>query len=93
MLYSSMKVLNKKTCGDAKGFYIGRPGPLGNPFIIGKDGTRKEVIEKYKNWAKNNPEVLKWLPIIKGQNLICWCSPLPCHGDILILMCEGIEND
>lgn len=28
--------------------YIGRPSKWGNPFVIEKDGTRKEVIEKYK---------------------------------------------
>lgn len=31
-------------------FYVGRGNPLGNPFVIGKDGTRDEVIEKYQNW-------------------------------------------
>ncbi len=28
--------------------YIGRPGKWGNPFEIGKDGNRAEVIEKYE---------------------------------------------
>lgn len=31
-------------------FYVGRGTPLGNIFVIGKDGTRNEVIEKYQNW-------------------------------------------
>lgn len=30
--------------------YIGRPGPYGNPFTIGRDGNRKEVIDKYEEW-------------------------------------------
>jgi hypothetical protein len=30
--------------------YIGRPSVFGNPFQIGKDGTREEVIEKFKQW-------------------------------------------
>ena len=30
--------------------YIGRPSKWGNPFSIGKDGTREEVIEKYREW-------------------------------------------
>ncbi|MGA9172340.1 MAG: DUF4326 domain-containing protein [Nitrososphaeraceae archaeon] len=29
--------------------YIGRPSRWGNPFVIGKDGTR-EVITKYNEW-------------------------------------------
>lgn len=42
-------VVNKKTFkGD--GIYIGRPSPLGNPFTIGPDGTRDEVIAKYEKW-------------------------------------------
>lgn len=30
--------------------YIGRPSKWGNPFVIGKDGTREEVIAKYAEW-------------------------------------------
>ena len=28
--------------------YIGRPSKWGNPYSIGPDGTREEVIEKYR---------------------------------------------
>lgn len=28
--------------------YIGRPSKWGNPFVIGRDGSREEVIEKYR---------------------------------------------
>ena len=31
--------------------YIGRPSKWGNPFVIGKDGTREQVIRKYRNWT------------------------------------------
>lgn len=30
--------------------YIGRPRSLGNPFVIGRDGKRGEVILKYRTW-------------------------------------------
>ena len=30
--------------------YIGRPSPLGNPFVIGRDGDRRTVIKLYDNW-------------------------------------------
>ena len=29
---------------------IGRPSIWSNPYVIGKDGTREEVIEKYRSW-------------------------------------------
>ena len=30
--------------------YIGCPTVFGNPFEIGKDGTREEVVAKYRSW-------------------------------------------
>lgn len=70
--------------------YIGRPSKFGNPFEIGKDGTRKEVIQKYKAWLLKNPELIKQIKAeLKGKVLGCWCSPDECHGDIL----AEISND
>lgn len=66
--------------------YIGRgfDSKWGNPFEIGKDGTRAEVIDKYREWILAQPELLSRLDELKGKTLGCWCSPLPCHGDVLI---------
>jgi|TARA_Y100000310_G_C20700285_1_gene829069 hypothetical protein len=72
--------------------YIGRPSKWGNPFSIGIDGDRKTVVEKYIQWLKNQPELLKALPELRGKTLGCWCKPKLCHGDILIKMAEE-END
>jgi len=63
--------------------YIGRPSKWGNPFVIGKDGTRDEVIEKYRQWLLSNPELLEEVKELKGKILGCWCSPKKCHGDVL----------
>ncbi len=64
--------------------YIGRPGPWGNPFSIGQDGSRKEVIEKYRNWILKKPKLLAKLGELRGKTLGCWCAPKACHGDVLI---------
>jgi len=48
-------ILNKQwaSVGElANSEYIGRPSPLGNPFVIGRDGTREDVIEKCSLWLK-----------------------------------------
>lgn len=63
--------------------YIGRGSKWGNPFIIGKDGNRDEVIAKYREWIKTRPELLAALPELVGKRLGCFCKPKPCHGDIL----------
>ena len=63
--------------------YIGRPSKWGNPFNIGKDGTREEVILKYLRWLKDQPKLIAELDELKGKVLGCWCAPNACHGDAL----------
>ncbi|MDP2363355.1 MAG: DUF4326 domain-containing protein [Ignavibacteria bacterium] len=64
--------------------YIGRPSKWGNPFEIGKDGKREDVIEKYRNWILKQPRLLNVLYELEGKTLGCWCKPKTCHGDILV---------
>jgi hypothetical protein len=73
--------------------YIGRPGrgkskeegKGGNPFEIGRDGTREEVIAKYREYILNKPELLEQIPLeLKGKTLGCFCKPKACHGDVLV---------
>jgi len=64
--------------------YIGRPSKWGNPFKIGKDGSREEVIQKYRQWILDNPTLIAQLATeLKGKTLGCWCKPNTCHGDVL----------
>ena len=61
-----------------------RPSKWGNQFVIGKDGTREEVIEKYREWIMSRPDVIeKCKQELRGKILGCWCSPNQCHCDIL----------
>lgn len=64
--------------------YIGRPSKWGNPFSIGEDGNRGQVIEKYRKWIKQQPELMASLRELEGKVLGCWCSPKACHGDVLL---------
>jgi hypothetical protein len=72
--------------------FIGRPSKWGNPFRIGKDGTREQVIEKYRNWISKNPDLLGSISELRGRVLGCWCKPLSCHGDILAELAENQQN-
>ncbi|MHC4428505.1 MAG: DUF4326 domain-containing protein [Planctomycetota bacterium] len=65
--------------------YIGRPSRWGNPYRIGPDGTRAEVIEKYRAYAKAR-FTHENLEELRGKVLGCWCAPAPCHGDVLVPM-------
>lgn len=68
--------------------YIGRPSKWGNPFVVGKDGTRKEVIDKYRKYILSNKELLDSLDELEGKVLGCWCKPKSCHGDVLVELIE-----
>ena len=71
--------------------YIGRPSPLGNPYIIGKDGTREQVVIKFKLYAVKflQKEILA-LP--EDAILACWCSPLDCHGNAIKEIWEDLHE-
>jgi len=69
--------------------YVGRPSKWGNPYKVGRDGTREEVIEKYRAHILASPELLAAIPELKGKVLGCWCKPQPCHGDILAELADG----
>lgn len=87
--------------------YIGRSGAIvepdvmqkltygyfGNPFRIGPDGTREEVIEKYRAWfkmrIKNDSEFRKRIEELRGKTLGCFCKPLACHGDVIVEYLEA----
>lgn len=68
--------------------YIGRPSKWGNPFAIGRDGTREDVIRKYEEWITNHPELMAAIHELAGQTLGCWCAPQACHGDVLARLCQ-----
>ncbi|MYH38826.1 MAG: DUF4326 domain-containing protein, partial [Rhodospirillaceae bacterium] len=64
---------------------IDRRTRWGNPFRIGRDGSREEVIARYRAdlWRRIRAGeiALEELAALDGCWLACWCEPLPCHGD------------
>ena len=82
-------VHHKSERGLTRAVYIGRPSKWGNPFVIGRDGTRWNVIDKYADWLLTQPHLLADLHELWGKQLVCYCSPLACHGDILASMADA----
>lgn len=81
--------------------YVGRPSPLGNPFVLGPDGDRPGVIAKYKRWLRSKVEArdktvldelnkIRAIRIDKGEvQLICYCYPQECHADVIARVIEN----
>ena len=88
------RILNKRTDDIPKGsVYVGRPSKWGNPYKvndpllpagISKEEKYRLVVDEYRTHLMNNPELLAALPELRGKDLVCWCSPLPCHADVLL---------
>lgn len=90
----AIRVVNKKTHRPTSDdTYIGRPSPFGNPFVIGRDGSRDDVVRKYAEWVIAQPALMARLPELAGRTLVCWCAPLPCHGHVLQILCEDLGID
>jgi hypothetical protein len=94
--HTLITVVNRRTITAQPGdHYIGRPSPLGNPFVLGRDGTRAQVIARYRTWLQAQLaagpgnrayDEIQRLRAIAGAGplrLVCWCAPLPCHGDVI----------
>ncbi len=72
--------------------FVGRPTRWGNPYKIGPDGTRDEVIAKYRaallaGELRITVEDVK--RDLRGRDLYCYCAPEPCHGDVLLEVANG----
>lgn len=64
--------------------YIGRPSDWGNPFSIGEHGDRAAVLATYIDWLHETPDFVDRVRRdLAGKDLLCWCAPKSCHGDIL----------
>ncbi len=86
-----MSVIHIKTAhedwkDDPKCVYIGRPSKWGNPFSVDKYGRDKCIELHRKALVEEDGELhhlMNDLGELKGKTLVCFCAPLPCHGDTL----------
>lgn len=70
-----------------------RPGIFGNPFVVGKNGTAAECVEKFRLFLGGRIADMLGGPAIireaqerlRGKNLACFCAlDQPCHADVLL---------
>jgi len=72
---------------------IDRTTKWGSPFAIGKDGSREEVMQMYRDYLRKRSDLLRTIPVeLSGKVLVCWCWPEQCHGDILAYLANNPEK-
>ena len=85
--------------------YIGRPTEWGNPFSHLENSrdtilvpTRDDAVNHYHDWLMGHlvipniepPTKEKIKLFLKGKDLVCWCAPKACHGDILLKIANEV---
>jgi hypothetical protein len=89
------RVLNHKRDGLPRGaVYIGRQVPRyslprskwANPIRLRGNASREEREEVIRQYERHlvDSGLIKDIQELRGKDLVCWCAPLPCHGDILL---------
>lgn len=89
--------VSNKDKGDFFDTYIGRGTLWGNPYAIGNDGDREEVIRKFaydfnKGFLRGGDEFNEKLKLLRGHTLGCHCKPFACHGDILARYLNELDD-
>ena len=93
---------NKKQ--GARGIYVGRPSPLGNPFPLLREAERATVIRDYGEWLAEelrdpsspaSREIHRLAELARKQDLclVCWCAPKACHADSIKRTIEAINAE
>jgi hypothetical protein len=81
---------------------VTRPGPYGNPFIVGVDGDAEQCVKQFRECWEHAIACAKrdrtpYMPFGKpiylgpliGKNLACFCredAPF-CHANVLLELC------
>ena len=84
---------------DAFDLYIGRAfaefpeSPWCNPFKVESGCGRKCVIERFRRYLLQKPELLAKLHEVRGKTLGCWCKPKACHGDVIAELADSCGDD
>lgn len=78
---------------------IDRRTEFGNEFIIGRDGSRADVVVKFETAERARLTAhgaiarREKVRRMHGRRLFCWCAQLPCHGNVYArLAAELIEQ-
>lgn len=66
--------------------YIGRPSRWGNKFSVEEFG-RDLAVHNHREWLLEPAQEPLREAIrkhLRGKDLVCWCAPLKCHGELLL---------
>ncbi|MBQ0905497.1 DUF4326 domain-containing protein [Micromonospora sp. U21] len=65
----------------AGGGVVVRPDP---------DGTRNEILDKYRAYLLGRPDLLALRAGLRGRRLGCWCVPERCHAEVIAELADSL---
>lgn len=80
---------------------IDRRGPWGNPFSHVPNtkarwmcSSRNESVDRFHEWVLHSDDreavwIREHISELEGKDLICWCTPRRCHGEVLMELANG----
>jgi hypothetical protein len=91
------KIVNIRNYNRRDYIYMGRGSPYGNPYVIGRDGNRAQVIAKFRadflSKVSNEPDFAQKVLNLYGKTLGCYCKPLACHVDVIVEWIEKVRAE
>ncbi|MGW4028126.1 DUF4326 domain-containing protein [Streptomyces sp. NPDC004838] len=63
--------------------------PPACPYHPGPDGTREEVVTRYRACLLSRPDLPEMLPAPRGHRLGCRCVPLKCHAEVIAELADA----
>lgn len=97
------KVFNKHHKNAPKNaIYIGRGSVWGNPYThldskcpdIVKVSSREEAVKAFEDMVRKDENILNYIrQHLKGKDLVCFCAPRACHGDVLLKIANEEPHD
>jgi hypothetical protein len=92
MCQFSVEVVRK---GAKDAAYVGRPTPLGNPYVLKREEDRDAVCDAYERWfsakiEQKDPAIVEALRALYARalasghlRLACFCAPRRCHAETI----------
>jgi len=79
---------------------IDRQTPWGNPFVIGRDGSRARVMKLFRTWFYDDARAdfrAAAAQALTDRVLGCWCKgshhpTQACHGDVYVEWCDSCKE-
>lgn len=71
---------------------IMRPAMLSNPYHRGNTPDRHERIAKFEAKVRQDEELLQVIEWLDDTDLVCCCTPMPCHGDVILKIWDELNQ-